>query len=30
MKPGQDVEAGFRAMCTGFNRIGEAANVMGF
>src|SRR5215831_3385081 len=30
MKPGQDVEAGFRAMCTGFNRIGEAANAMGF
>ena len=30
MKPGQDMEAGFRAMCTGFNRIGEAANEMGF
>jgi sugar phosphate isomerase/epimerase len=30
MKPGQDVEAGFRAMCTGFNRIGEAANAMEF
>jgi inosose dehydratase len=30
MKPGQDVEAGFRSMCTGFNRIGEAANAMGF
>jgi len=30
MKPGTDVEAGFRAMCEGFNRIGEAANEMGF
>ena len=30
MKAGQDVEAGFRAMCTGFNRIGETANAMGF
>ncbi len=30
MKAGQDVDAGFRAMCTGFNRIGEAANEMGF
>ena len=30
MKEGQDVEAGFRAMCTGFNRIGEAAGEMGF
>jgi inosose dehydratase len=30
MKPGADVEAGFRAMCEGFNRIGEAANEMGF
>ncbi len=30
MKPGQDVDAGFRAMCKGFNRIGEAANEMGF
>jgi inosose dehydratase len=30
MKEGQDVDAGFRAMCTGFNRIGEAANEMGF
>jgi inosose dehydratase len=30
MKPGQDVDAGFRAMCEGFNRIGEAANEMGF
>ncbi len=30
MKPGMDVDAGFRAMCTGFNRIGEAAGEMGF
>jgi inosose dehydratase len=30
MKPETDVEAGFRAMCHGFNRIGEAANEMGF
>jgi sugar phosphate isomerase/epimerase len=30
MKPGRDVETGFRSMCTGFNRIGEAANAMGF
>lgn len=30
VKPGQDVEAAFRAMCTGFNRIGEAAREMGF
>lgn len=30
MKPGTDVEAGFKAMCEGFNRIGEAANEMGF
>ena len=30
MKPDQDVEAGFRAMCAGFNRIGAAANEMGF
>src|SRR5258708_1267558 len=30
MKPGQDVDAGFRSMCTGFNRIGEAAGEMGF
>ncbi len=30
MKPGEDVEAGFRAMCQGFNRIGEAAGEMGF
>jgi inosose dehydratase len=30
VKDGQDVDAAFRAMCTGFNRIGEAANEMGF
>lgn len=30
MKPGTDVDAGFRAMCTGFNLIGEAAGEMGF
>ncbi len=30
MKPDQDIDAGFRAMCQGFNRIGEAANEMGF
>jgi inosose dehydratase len=30
MKPGTDVEAGFRAMCQGFNRIGEVAGEMGF
>lgn len=30
MKPGQDVDAGFRAMCKGFNLIGEAAKEMGF
>src|SRR5438105_1330471 len=30
MKQGQDVAAGFRAMCTGFNLIGEAAGEMGF
>jgi len=30
MKAGQDVDAGFRAMCTGFNLIGEAAGEMGF
>jgi inosose dehydratase len=29
-RAGQDVDAAFRAMCTGFNRIGEAANEMGF
>lgn len=30
MKAGQDVNAGFRAMCKCFNLIGEAANEMGF
>jgi inosose dehydratase len=30
MKPGTEADAGFRAMCQGFNRIGEAANEMGF
>lgn len=30
MKAGQDVNAGFRAMCKGFNLIGEAASEMGF
>lgn len=30
MKPGEDVDAGFKAMCVGFNRIGEAAGEMGF
>ncbi|MCC6859210.1 MAG: TIM barrel protein [Bryobacterales bacterium] len=30
MKPGTDVEAGFKAMCECFNRIGEAAGEMGF
>ncbi len=30
MKAGQNVNAGFRAMCKGFNLIGEAANEMGF
>lgn len=30
MKPGENIEAGFRAMCEGFNRIGEAAGEMGF
>jgi inosose dehydratase len=30
MKPDADVDAGFRAMCLGFNRIGEAAGEMGF
>lgn len=30
MRAGQDVNAGFRAMCKGFNLIGEAANEMGF
>ena len=30
MPAGQDVDAGFRAMCKGFNLIGEAAREMGF
>ena len=30
LRAGQDVDAAFKAMCTGFNRIGEAANEMGF
>ena len=30
MKPGTDVETGFKNMCQGFNRIGELANEMGF
>src|SRR6266851_3782804 len=30
VKPGQDADAAFRAMCTGFNLIGEAAREMGF
>jgi inosose dehydratase len=30
LKAGQDVDAAFKAMCTGFNRIGEAATEMGF
>lgn len=30
MKPGTDVDAGFKAMCEGFNKIGEAAREMGF
>jgi inosose dehydratase len=30
MRPGQDVKSGFKAMCDGFNRIGEAASEMGF
>lgn len=30
MKVGQNVDAGFRAMCKGFDLIGEAANEMGF
>ncbi len=29
-KAGRDVDAAFRAMCDGFNRVGEAANEMGF
>jgi inosose dehydratase len=30
LKAGEDVDAGFRAMCTGFDHIGEAAGEMGF
>lgn len=30
MRPGAAAEAGFRAMCEGFNRVGEAAVEMGF
>ncbi|MCX6622179.1 MAG: TIM barrel protein, partial [Acidobacteria bacterium] len=30
MAAGTDVEAGFKAMCLGFNRVGEAAGEMGF
>lgn len=30
LKQGADVDAAFRAMCTGFNLIGEAAHEMGF
>lgn len=30
MKPGAKVDAAFRAMCDGFNRIGEAAREVGF
>ena len=30
VKPGQDADTAFRAMCAGFNLIGEAANEMGF
>ncbi len=30
LKAGVDTDAPFRAMCQGFNRIGEAANEMGF
>ncbi|HEY3835346.1 MAG TPA: TIM barrel protein [Bryobacteraceae bacterium] len=30
VKPGRDVNAAFKSMCEGFNRIGEAANEMGF
>lgn len=29
-KPGEDVDRAFKAMCQGFNLIGEAANEMGF
>ena len=30
VKPGRDVDAAFKSMCEGFNKIGEAANEMGF
>ncbi len=30
LKAGENVDAAFKAMCVGFNRIGEAANEMGF
>jgi inosose dehydratase len=30
MKPGTDIDAGFKAMCDGFNKIGEVAGEMGF
>jgi inosose dehydratase len=30
LKQGDNVDASFQAMCTGFNRIGEAAGEMGF
>ncbi len=30
LKSGEDVDSAFRAMCKGFNLIGEAANEMGF
>lgn len=30
LKPGANVDSAFKAMCAGFNRIGEAANEMGF
>jgi sugar phosphate isomerase/epimerase len=30
IKAGEDVDAGFRSMCKGFNLIGEAAGEMGF
>jgi sugar phosphate isomerase/epimerase len=30
VKPGRDVDAAFRAMCDGFNLIGQAAREMGF
>ena len=30
MKPGTNIDAGFKAMCDGFNKIGEVAGEMGF